>query len=55
VIRHLLGSIFLACGLGYIAYLSPGHTGHDAGGGLACAFIVFALVFIGPRGFTDDA
>lgn len=55
MIRYALGSILLSGVLGFVAYLSPGHHGHDLGGGIACGFVVFLLVFIGPTGFTEDA
>jgi hypothetical protein len=50
----IAASLALSALLGYVAYLSPGHRGHDAGAGLACAFVVFAITFIGPTGFTDE-
>lgn len=54
MIRYLLISVALSAVLGYVAYLSPGHAGTDAGAGLACAVIVFLLVFVGPVGSLPD-
>lgn len=55
MIRHAIGAIVLSAVLGFVAYLSPGHHGTDVGGGIAAGFIVFLLVFVGPRGFTEDS
>lgn len=51
---HMLAALALSALLGYVAYLSPGHSGTDEGAGLACAICVFLLVFVGPRGMVGD-